>query len=167
MCRDIYENGATTGTIHHIDFLSLYAVRGGRGVHWIDSHPYGVVRGDVYLMAAGAAHGFSEFTDLEIDVFHFQNSIFTPEELAALRQSAMIWQLFAGEPGSEHRIHARPDEWRAIEAQIDVLRAEWGETTLAGTILLRHDFFRLLIMLARLRQDPNQAMPARAEAVST
>jgi AraC-like DNA-binding protein/mannose-6-phosphate isomerase-like protein (cupin superfamily) len=153
MCRDLYESGETTGLYRHIDFLSLYAVRNGRGIHRIESHAYSVVRGDVYLMAAGASHSLSQFHMLEVDVFYFQNTIFHAEELAALRQSPGIWQLFAGDSVMEPRIHTTPEEWRTVEAQIELLRCEWGEDTPAGSILLKHEFFRLLVMLARLLEN--------------
>lgn len=168
MCRDLYQNAETTGPMHHTDFLSLYAVRSGRGIHRIGSHPYGVVRGDVYLMASGTTHSFSQFKDLEIDVFHFQIGIFSAEELSALRQCPGIWRLFADDIDVHHRIHASPTEWQDIETQIDVLRNEWGERSPESDILLRHEFFHLLILLARLQQRQNgdsslQVQPARQD----
>lgn len=153
MRRDLYEGGESSGTFHHLDFLALYAVRNGRAVHWIDNHPYGLVRGDVYLMAPGSTHRFSQFAGLELDVFFFQNTFFNSEELSALRQCPGILQLFAGGSGMEHRIHANPEEWRAIETHIEKMRREWGETSLVGALMLKHEFFSLLVSLARLLES--------------
>ena len=49
----------------HRDFMSVYIVRQGRGTHLIDGAPYGVARGDVYVMGAGMAHSFSGCDYLE------------------------------------------------------------------------------------------------------
>lgn len=148
--RDFYESGESSGTFRHMDFLALYAVRGGRAVHWIDDQPYGLVRGDVYLMAPGSAHQFSQFSNLELDVFFFQNNFFNTEELAALRQCPGILELFAGATELEHRIHAGPEEWRIIESHIETMRKEWGEPNPVGGLIMKHEFFRLLVTLARL-----------------
>ena len=148
--RDYYESGKSSGTFRHLDFLALYAVRSGKAVHWIDDQPYGLVRGDVYLMAPGSAHRFSQFSQLELDVFFFQNSFFNTEELAALRQCPGILELFAGGTDLEHRIHASPEEWRIIEAHIETMRKEWGESDPVGGLIMKHEFFRLLVTLARL-----------------
>lgn len=150
MRRDYYESGETTGTHQHLDFLGLYVVRNGRAVHWIDDHPYGLVRGDVYLMAPGSMHRFCQFSELEIDVFFFQNTLFNSEELAALRECSGIWRLFAGDIQMEHRIHLKPEAWRQLETQIEVMRNQWGHTNRAGGLRLKHRFFSLLIDLADL-----------------
>jgi AraC-like DNA-binding protein len=159
--RDFYENGENSGWFLHSDFLALYAVRGGRGIHWIDNQPYGLVRGDVYLMAPGATHRFCQFSDLEMDAFYFQVGMFQAEELAALREIPGIWRLFAGDTDVEHRIHLSPEQWRKIETQIEMMRQEWGETSRAGGLRLKHEFFHLLVALARLMQKPIQPPPTQ------
>ena len=156
MRRDYYESGEATSTYCHVDFLGLYVVRSGRAVHWIDNHPYGLVRGDVYLMAPGATHRFCQFSELELDVFFFQNTLFNNEELTALRECPGIWRLFASNIEMEHRIHLRPETWRLIEAQIEVMRNLWGDTSRAGELRLRHEFFHLLIDLAHLLETSSQ-----------
>jgi AraC-like DNA-binding protein/quercetin dioxygenase-like cupin family protein len=156
MRRDYYESGESSGTFRHNDFLGLYVVRSGRAVHWIDNHSYGLVRGDVYLMAPGSTHRFCQFTELELDVFFFQNTLFNNEELAALRECAGIWRLFAGDIEMEHRIHLRPEVGRLLEAQIEVMRQLWGNTTRAGVLRLKNEFFHLLVDLADLLGTSSQ-----------
>lgn len=150
MRRDFYELGDFSGTFQHTDFLALYAVRSGRGIHRIDNHPYGIVKGDVYLMAVGATHEFNNFSNLEIDCFFFQIGLFHAEELAALREIPGFWQLFVGDENIEHRIHLAPEEWHKTDAEIDVMRNYWGDRSRAGALLLKHEFFHLLVSLAHL-----------------
>lgn len=170
--REYFENGETTGWHRHVDFLSLYAVRRGRGVHWIGQTPYGLTKGDVYLLAADATHRYSDFSDLEIDAFYFTTELFGPDELKALREMAGFWRLFVGEGGVEHRIHLTPEEWQGAQAQIETLRDEWGERSLAGTLLLKQGLFQWLVWLARrlenrrpLAERENRATSGMAEVV--
>lgn len=163
MRRDYYESGDSTHTYLHIDFVGLYVVRSGRAIHWVDNHPYGLVRGDVYLMAPGSTHRFCQFTDLELDVFFFSNTFFNTEELTALRECPGIWRLFASDIEMEHRIHLRPESWRLIEAQIEEMRSVWGDTTRAGSLRLKHEFFHLLVHLAHLLESSDQPAVPKTE----
>jgi AraC-like DNA-binding protein len=153
--RDFYEAGDHSGLFYHVDFFALYVIRSGNGIHWIDNHPYGLVKGDVYLMAPGAAHEFCQFAGLELDAFFFQTNLFDTDELAALRDCPGLWQLFAGDLNIEHRIHLTPEYQREIEVHIEVMRSEWGTHTKAGTLILKHELFHLLIKLARLLETSN------------
>jgi AraC family L-rhamnose operon regulatory protein RhaS len=151
--RELYEGPGRTGPHRHLDFLALYSVRGGRGVHNIDNNPYGITRGDVYLMAPGAMHEYIDFQNLEVDAFYFQTELFSTVELAALRESPGFWRLFAADGPVEHRFHLAPESFREVESQIEALRAEWSRDSLAAALLLRAGFFRLLVTLARFMED--------------
>ena len=154
--RDFYENGDSGGAFRHHDFLALYVVRGGQGVHRINDHPYGLVRGDVYLMASGETHEFTDFANLEIDCFFFQVELFSAEELAALREIQGFWQLFAGDDDTQHRIHLSPEEWQRADAKIESMRNHWSDKSRAGGLLLQHEFFGFLVALARRLESAGQ-----------
>lgn len=160
--REYYDSGETTGWHRHMDFLSLYAVRRGRGVHWIDQTPYGLTKGDIYLLAPGATHRYCDYADLEIDAFYFQTELFQAAELKALRELAGFWRLFVGDGNVEHRIHLTPEEWHEAQTQIEAIRSEWSERSLAGCLLLRQELFRLLVALAR-RLDKRRPLLERAK----
>lgn len=164
MRRDFYPTGDISGKSLHADFFALYAVRSGRAVHWIDDQPYALVRGDVYLMAPGAMHTFKQFTELELDVFFFKPTLFNAEELAALRECPGLWRLFADDIETGHRIHLRPEEWRGIEAQIELMRNEWADHTRAGCLRLKNAFFHFLVDLARTLE---KSTPVRANTEET
>lgn len=162
--RREYYAGGDTGLHLHRDFFALYAVRGGRGIHVIDGHPYGISRGDVYLMPIGATHGYAEHHQLEIDAFYFKTELFSDAELAALRELPGFWSLFANQGEREHRLHLPPETWKQLELAVRELREEWGGTTAASALLFRTGFFRLLVWLARLIQEEVLPRGSRSEA---
>lgn len=161
--REFYPGPSRTGLHRHLDFLALYSVRGGRGVHHIDGRPYGITRGDVYLMPPGATHEYVDFQNLEVDAFYFQTELFSANELAALRESAGFWHLFAADGPVEHRFHLAPESFRAVENQIEELRIEWVRGSHAAALLLRAGFFRLLVTLARLMEGSERRDTVTAE----
>lgn len=150
--REYGAGGVHAGPHRHVDFFALYVVRGGRGVHRIDGTPYGIVRGDVYMMAPGSTHGYLDYKDLVIDGFYFPFSLLEPREADALRELRGFWRLFVtgGEANIERRLHLSPTTHKQIETQIEELRDEWVKDSAAALCMLRSGFFRLLITLARL-----------------
>jgi mannose-6-phosphate isomerase-like protein (cupin superfamily) len=60
----------------HLDFYTLAIVQQGRGVHWIDERPYGIVRGDVYWMGPGSVHAYEGCKELVVEMFFFTSDIF-------------------------------------------------------------------------------------------
>src|SRR5262249_24118740 len=44
----------STTVYKHVDFYAIFLIERGRGVHVIDSTPYAVSRGDVYVVGKGA-----------------------------------------------------------------------------------------------------------------
>ena len=160
LSRDFYQSGEFGGEFHHNNFLALYVVRGGQGIHHIGKRPYGLVRGDVYLMASGETHEFTQFANLEIDCFFFQVELFSAEELAALREMSGFWRLFAGDGETQHRIHLAPEEWQSVDAKIESMRNHWGDGSRAGALLLQHEFFIFLVSLARRLEKVGQAHAA-------
>ena len=69
---------------HHRDFFSLYLTRQGRGVHVIDGRTFAVARGDVYVMAPGMAHHFTDVHQLVFDTVLGHLSIGFPAERTCL-----------------------------------------------------------------------------------
>ena len=145
--REFYAAGETTGTHLHRDFCALYVVKSGRGVHQIDGVPFGIARGDVYLLPPGAHHAYVGYQNLEIDAFYFPPELWNDEELAALREVSGFWRLLL--ENETRRIHLTPATHAQIEAQIAEMRAEVAQNERATPLLLRALLFRLLINLAR------------------
>jgi AraC-like DNA-binding protein/mannose-6-phosphate isomerase-like protein (cupin superfamily) len=163
--HEIYEEGPNTGPHRHEDFYALYVVRGGRGIHMINEHPYGIARGDVYLLPPGAIHAYQDYSALTIDAFYFQPRLFNTREFAALRSLAGFWHLLitfediahplAQDPKSRpeqqlnHRFHLLPEQQQEIEEMIHELRAEYLACQPEATLLAHGLFLRLLVRLAR------------------
>ncbi|RYX86399.1 helix-turn-helix domain-containing protein [bacterium] len=147
MRREFYSTGDTTGTHLHIDFCALYVVKGGRGTHLIDEVPFGIARGDVYLLPPATRHSYNSYQELEIDAFYFPLELWTDEELRALREVSGFWQLFL--ESKSRRLHLRPEMHRQVEGAIKEMREEAIKNERATPLLLRALLFRLLITLAR------------------
>ena len=147
--REFYESGATTGDHRHLDFVALYAVRGGSGLHMVNGVAAALAKGDIYLLAPGSLHSYVRYENLEIDALYFAPELLRDEELAALRALPGFWSLFS-EIGdkSDARLHLRPEESRPIEAQLATLRALWKRDDAAALLLLRGAIFALLVHLA-------------------
>ena len=158
--REFYAAGETTGTHLHLDFCALYVVKSGRGVHQIDGIPFGIARGDVYLLPPGARHAYTGYCNLEIDAFYFPLDLWSEEELAALREVSGFWRLLL--KNEARRLHLPPETHAQIEAFIVEMRAEAPKNERATPLLLRALLFRLLVKLARTA--PEEERQRRADA---
>jgi AraC family L-rhamnose operon regulatory protein RhaS len=142
----------------HVDFHALYIVRTGRGIHVIDGVPHGVARGDVYLMANGASHCYSQQEDLSLDAIYFR-----PDVLDG------IWPTLSKTPGfpsvperslrSGKWLHLTPAAYQSVRLQFEELRREWLSGTDEGALLARGLFWRVLVHLSRASVE-NPAGPA-------
>lgn len=164
--REFYECGETTGDHRHLDFVALYAVRGGGGLHVINGVASSLTKGDIYLLAPGSLHSYVRFQNLEIDALYFAPDLLRDEELEALRVLPGFWSLFAEDaaPQSQNddpRLHLRPEEYKTIESQFAVLRALWNRADAASPLLLGGAIFALLVHLAwRWEARPTSAITA-------
>ena len=145
--REFYASGETTGMHLHRDFCALYVVKSGRGTHQIDGVPFGIARGDVYLLPPGALHAYTGYQQLEIDAFYFPLRLWSDEELRALREVSGFWQLVL--ESATRRLHLRPEAHRQIEVAINEMRAEATKRERVTPFLLRALLFRLLTTVAR------------------
>ena len=68
--------GSWPNRMRHDNFNSLYVAERGRGVHVIDTKPYGISRGDVYVMSSGSDHTFTNGDRLVLHAIHFAPEIF-------------------------------------------------------------------------------------------
>ena len=157
--RQSYDALSDSGLHLHADHYALYVVHGGRGVHEISGHPYGIARGDVYLAPPGSVHAYRDCRNLEVDVFCFQADLFAEDEIAALRCLSGFRGLFVGAsevgstPGwSSHRLHLSPEARSDIEIFVREIVQELDSPNAspASAILARVLFFRLLVTLARV-----------------
>lgn len=151
--RQFYDVVGDTGLHHHVDHYALYVVHGGRGVHEINGHPYGVARGDIYLAAPGSVHAYRDGENLAADAFCFQIELFQDDEIAALRSLPGFRGLFVDSTDwNAHRLHLAPEGRNEVEVRVQEIvteleRCEQGKTE--AQVLARTLFFRLLVGLAR------------------
>ena len=146
---------------HHRDFSSLYLTRHGRGVHVIDGQAFAVARGDVYVMAPGMAHHFTDVDALVFDTIHFQSSILEPGEREVLARMPGFGDLFlrGEEEGSRQPgrcVHLEPEAFARVADTWDLVQREWESGTPEGALLARTGFLRLLVELARERTSVAQ-----------
>ncbi len=166
--REFYASGETTGDHRHLDFVALYAVRGGEGLHVTNGAPSALSKGDIYLLAPGSVHSYVRYYNLELDALYFAPDLLRAEELEALRVLSGFWSLFAEDAArpnrdSDPRLHLRPEEWKSIEAQLATVHALWRGDDAASPLLLRQTIFALLIHLAWRWEARPQLAPARSE----
>jgi AraC-like DNA-binding protein len=135
--------------LRHRDFQSLYITERGRGLHVIDSTPYGVSRGDVYVMGAGSDHTFGEGHRLLLHAIHFSPEIFDAETWGALAGVPGFESLLV-DPAMGRRLHLDPAAYADVARDLAELWAEWRNGTPAGALLVRAMLLRLLVRLARL-----------------
>jgi AraC-like DNA-binding protein len=155
--RQWYEEGADTGEWRHADFYALYVIRGGRGIHVINGHPYPIRRGDVYMTAPGAVHSYRDYRQLKAVVFCFQASLFGDEELDALGHMQGFRDLFLrGAPQAktaptsrDYQLHLAPPDDQRVERLVDDLLEETQRAEVVSPLIVRGLMLRLLVALAR------------------
>src|ERR1051326_1924322 len=145
--HDLVEGGWPS-RIRHADFHSLYIAERGRGFHVIDRRRYGISRGDVYVMAKGSDHAFESGEALSLTAIHFAPTVL----------NRATWEGLAAVPGfvalqPEHtagrRLHLSPAAYSEVAGDLAELWAEWRSGDVAGALLVRTTFLRLLARLAR------------------
>jgi AraC-like DNA-binding protein len=154
--REFYAGGVDTGLHKHEDFYTLYIIQRGQGIHLINNHPYGIARGDIYMLPPGSIHAYSGYHLLVIDAFYFLPSLFSDTELLALQSLSGLWSLFinGNDPQldsgfSDHRQHMPPAPFQEIESMLTELHTEFLSSSIEAPILTHSLFFRLLVRLAR------------------
>lgn len=143
----------------HTDFCALYVVRRGRGMHVVDGVPYGIARGDVYAMGAGATHGYTQHDDLVLDAIYFRLDALQPEERRILLATPGFFSVLGGQFGGGKWLHLDPVAYGVVRGQFEELRREWQRGDESGALLTRGLFVRLLLTLSRL--EAGAAPPAR------
>jgi AraC-like DNA-binding protein len=161
--REFYNEGVDTGLHQHKDFYALYVIQGGQGIHLIDNHPYGIARGDIYMLPPGSIHAYSDYQLLVIDAFYFSPALFSTQELLALQSLPGLWRLFINQNNAvqkkgfnDHRLHMPPVHFHEIETMITELHNEFVASTIEAPILTHNLFFRLLVHLARWQANRNE-----------
>jgi AraC-like DNA-binding protein len=139
----------------------LYIVQGGQGIHLINNHPYGIARGDVYMLPPGSIHAYRDYHSLVIDAFYFLAELFSDEELLALHSLSGLWSLLISRDEktrediaqdhsfNDHRLHLPPIHFHEVDAMIGELHTEFISSAVEAPLLTRGLFFRLLVHLAR------------------
>jgi len=151
--------------LRHRDFQSLYITERGRGLHVIDSTPYGVSRGDVYVMGAGSDHTFAEGQRLLLHAIHFSPNVFDTATWDALAGVPGFKSLLV-DPATGRRLHLDPTAYADVARDLAELWAEWRNGSPAGALLVRAVFLRLLVRLARLAAGESPPLLERPNATA-
>ena len=167
-----YAVGADTGTWQHMDFYALYVVRGGRGIHEINGHPYAVRRGDVYMTPPGATHCYRDYLQLRAEAFCFQAPLFSDDELDSLGNLPGFRHMFvrgdeasgdeaSGDEASgdetttetqhDYQLHLSPAHYSHVERLVDEVLAEMQQAADVSPLLVRGLMFQLLVYLTRVQ----------------
>lgn len=157
-----YAVGADTGTWRHMDFYALYVVRGGRGIHEINGHPYAVRRGDVYMTPPGATHRYRDYLQLRAEAFCFQAPLFSDAELDSLGNLPGFRDMFvrgdaassdqaAIETQHDYQLHLSPAHYSHVERLVDEVLAEIQHAEAVSPLLVRGLMFQLLVYLTRVQ----------------
>ncbi len=161
-----YENGRDTGAWQHVDFYALYVIRGGRGIHVINEHPYPIRRGDVYMTPPGSTHSYRDYRQLEAEVFCFQAPLFTDGELDALGALAGFRDMFIRGAGRRKgaardvRMHLSAPQYHDVERMVEDVLDEMRRDEAISPAVVRGLLFRLLVYLARVHTQPPDAPAA-------
>ncbi|RYG48065.1 AraC family transcriptional regulator [bacterium] len=139
----------------HVDFMSVYVARKGRGVHLVDGVPFEVQAGDVYAMGYGMSHRFEDSEGLVLDTVHFVPTMFSAETQEALSATEGLAPLFLGQEGAESSRWLRLSKTahaQVVENFRD-MRDEWGMDAPDRALMVQATFLRFLVFLARCHRN--------------
>jgi len=146
---DTYES--CTHRKRHLDFYSLFIAEKGRGVHVIDSVPYSVSRGDVYVMGPGSEHMYADSENLLVWAIHFKRDVFEPDTWQRLSIMRGFDTLIVDRPASR-RLHLDPAAYAEVASDLAALWSEWRSNTHSGALLVPALFLQLFVRLARFAE---------------
>lgn len=154
-----FENGSDTGLFQHVDFYALYVIRGGRGIHVINNHPYPIRAGDVYITPPGSIVGYRDYHALRAEAFCFQAQLFNDDELDALSAQAGFRDIIIQskdqtvENVHDYQLHLSPADYQTVEVLVEEIIAETRRAENVLPLLVRALMFRMLVFLARIRTE--------------
>lgn len=131
----------------HVDFMSVYVVREGTGVHLVDDEPFQVQPGDVYAMGFGMSHRFERPNGLVLDTVHFQPEAFSKETLEAFAAAEGISPLFLG--NTRRWLNLPPPAHYQVVELMQEMREEWSLSSPDRALMVQALFMRLLVFLGR------------------
>ena len=152
-----YDEGADTGLYQHVDFYALYVIRGGRGLHVINGHPYPIRAGNVYITPPGSVVGYRDYRALRAEAFCFQAQLFADAELDALSTLAGFHDIIIqakdrkADAVNDYQMHLTPTHYQTVEQLVEDVFAEMRRGENVSALIVRGLMFRLLVCLARVR----------------
>lgn len=150
-------------TLHDHDFIEIAYVSSGWGTHTIGAIQSIVSSGDLFIINAHVAHGFTARKGKPLTVY---NCIFQPPsiDLALPMNGNFVdiayYYLFGalfGDPSGEGHIHLTDKGSRQLEPILEDMDLEYRRKDEGYLSVMRADLIRLLIRCFRLyRQDPRR-----------
>ncbi|RYG70607.1 AraC family transcriptional regulator [bacterium] len=162
--REMYR-GSGIDSYRHCNFWALYFVRRGRGAHVINGHAWSMARGNIYLLSPGSVHFYSGGADVVLDAVYFGETLFSPEEQAALSELSGAAPLIANlteNDGSSaadkdkrrgHFLHLSPQRQLEIEEIIAQIRDELARPEWALQLSAKSRLWCLIVQLALWRGE--------------
>lgn len=144
---------------HHVDFMSVFVARKGRGTHYVDGVPFEVQAGDVYAMGYGMAHRFDHSEQLVLDSVHFIPNIFSFETQEALSATEGLAPLFLGYEGggSSRWLRLSPGPHAQATEMLREMREEWKVDSPDRALMVQALFLRFLVFLARCHRSVHRS----------
>ncbi len=162
---------------HTHDFIELVLVAGGSARHSLSfadrpsvAAPHLLVEGDVFAVAPGERHTYSESQGLTI-----YNVLFQPELVAAAREELrtirgiagllLLEPLFRSETGFRHKLHLAAAAQRTVRQCLDAIAEEMSRKPSGWRVLARARFLECLVLLGRSFEAQN-AQPIDAKRLT-
>ncbi len=144
---------------HHVDFMSVFVARQGKGKHLVDGVSFDVHAGDVYAMGYGMSHRFQNSDGLILDAVHFVPTMFSPETQEALSAMEGLVPMFLGCEGVGSSRWLRLSKAAHVQAveMLREMRQEWRIGAPDRALMVQAMFLRFLVFLARSHQDINRS----------
>lgn len=153
--RDRAESPDHVSGYLHADFMSVYVVCEGSGVHLVNELPFRVQAGDVYAMGIGMSHRFAESDHLALATIHFLPTIFSAETQEILAATEGLAPLFLGHDDAEASrwLRLSPAALAQVLELMREMRAEWEVDAPDRALMVKSTFLRLLVLLARSHRN--------------
>jgi len=146
----------------HVDFHAIFLIERGRGIHMIDSAPYAISRGDVYVLGPGSEGHFLDCERLVVHVVMFTPALFKRSTWNGLAALPGLESLLIG--ATSRRLHLPPTVYAEAARDLAQLWSEWRSGTRSGAMMVPALLVALLVRLSRFATgDPPPALhpPAR------
>ena len=150
-----------TSSLHYHDYNELVFVLSGHGSHICKGEEYKISRGDVFVIKPGSEHRYQ--ASPELNIVNVLIDFSSPElALNDLRQVSGFYALFEVEPlvrernKGDLRLRLSPEELDTACRHLQEISTESKLQNPGYRFAALSSFYRLLLMISRLYEQPHQ-----------